>query len=170
MKLRKTIGLIMLIGGIIMFVMFNQKNKGYLEISDSGSSMKRIDLEMHAGAGNDYLVKFWFLDEETGYQWASASADFSIYFNDQQIHTKKYSASSSDDSGGVKRAQDTDEIRYTPTDSGKLILKGELTKGDKWEVKIYKNMNDQENMAPPAALIVAVIGLVLALKKKKHIV
>lgn len=160
----------MLIGGIVMFVVFNQKNKQYLESSDSGSSMKRIDLELNVGAGNDYLVKFWFLDEETGYEWASASADFSVYFNDQQIHTKQYSASSSDDSGGVKRAQDTDEIRYTPTESGKLIMKGELTKGDKWEVNVYKNISDQENMAPPAALIVAIIGLVVALKKRRQIV
>lgn len=170
MKLGKIIGYIMLIGGIVMFVVFNQKNKQYLELSDSGSSMKQIDLEMYAGAGNDYMVKFWFTDEETGYEWASASADFSVYFNDQQIHTKKYSASSSDESGGVKRAQDTDEIRYTPSESGKLSMKGELTKGDKWEVQVYKNMGDEENMAPPAALIVAIIGLVLVLKKKKQII
>ena len=170
MKLGKIIGLVMLIGGIIMFVVYNQRNKQYLELSDSGSSLKPIEMEMPAEAGTDYLVKFWFLDEETGYEWASASADFSIYFNDQQIHTKKYSASSSDDSGGVKRAQDTDEIRYTPAVAGKLTFKGKLTQGDKWDVEVYKNMSDSEDMAPPAALIVAVVGLVLVLKKKKQIV
>lgn len=170
MKLRKVIGLFMLLVGIVLFVIFNQKNKQYLELSESGSSLKPINIEMHADAGNDYLIKFWIMDEETGYEWAGALADFSVFFNDQEIHSKQYSASSSDETGGVKRAQDTDEIRYTPTDSGSLIFKGKLELGDKWEVKVYKNISDKENMAPPAALIVAIIGLVLAIKKEKHIV
>lgn len=170
MKRKKLLGLTMLIGGIVMFVFFNQKNKQFLEFSKTGSTLSPINLEMPVEAGNDYLVKFWFSDEETGYHWASALADFSIYFNEEQIHTKKYSATSSDETGGVKRAQNTDEIRYTPSKSGKLIFKGELLEGDKWEVLVYKNMSDKENMAPPLALIVAIVGIVLVFRNRKQVI
>lgn len=168
--MRKMIGWAMLIGGIVFFVFLNQANKKYLEINATGSSMLPINVEWEVEAENEYLVKCWFLDEETGFEWASMEAELRIEQNGKQVHAENYVASSSEDSGGVKRAQNTDEIRYIPAVSGVMSVNGRLIKGDKWEVEIYKNMSDKENLAPPFALLVAVIGLVLVLKSKKQIV
>ncbi len=170
MSVRKIAGTVMLIGGVLLFVVFNQKSKHYLVLSDSGSSMKTIELELNAEAGNNYFTKFCFLDEKNVSERISTSADIDMFFNDQQIYTKRYSSGSSDDSGGVKRVLDTDEICYAPNESGTLTIKGKLIKGDKWEVQVYKNICDHENKALPVALIVAVIGLALVLKADKRII
>ena len=170
MNVRRIIGLVMLIGGMLLFVFLHQKRNQCLELSDSGSTTKAIDMNLYAEAGNSYLVRFCFSDEETASEWASVSADISIFFNDKQIHTKQYSASSSDDLGGVKRTKDTGEICYSPTESGKLAVKGNLTKGDRWEVQMFEKTCDKEDVSLPLALIAAVVGLALILKTEKHII
>ena len=154
-----------IICSIVGFILANESKAFYLN-QEIESSAEEKTYTFSIEANHDYLISFWALDEETSYEWASMESHVVILFEGEVLYEKDVSKSSSDDDGGVKRAQDGFEYKLTPEKSGDLTIIVQMSEGDEWSIEIYKDLPENLNILPAMFIIIAIIGVVGFLKAK----
>ena len=121
-------------------------------------------------AGSNYTFFFWGVDEEMGLQ-AWANLDLTGIVTDAQgttLFTRQVtaSASSSEEEGGVKRAQNGFEYHHKAETSETLTATIKAPQADYVDLEIYKDLPEWLNLAPGLSIILAIVGLVLFLKAR----
>lgn len=165
-KLYKIISIILLAFSLIGFILSSEKKDNNTVFEKRGTS-KEFEFETELEGAFDYIISYWVVDEETGYQWASVSSFAEVFINDTLAESKTIDFSESDEKGGIKRAQNGFEYHFKPMRNTKVMLKGVLYKGDYWEWIIYKGISETENIRPGLFIILFLVSLFLFLKFRK---
>lgn len=166
----KPVGIVLMIVGVAGFIGGTESKSDYEIVSKSGSTKSAIDESVQTEAGHSYQISAWGCAEETGLQkWASMSGELVVTGADgKQLYRKAFSASasSSEETGGVRRAQNGTEFRYQAEADGKIQITGKLTEGDSLEVKVYEDLSEASNLLPGLSIILGIAGLVLFLRSR----
>lgn len=166
----KRIGIVLVAVGIAAFVAANMAKDQNRVFSERFTDEAPHQLSVEVEAGSAYTLFFWGRDEETGMptNWAGMELQLKVVDVDGQkvLLDKKLtaSASSAEETGGVKRAQNGEELQYIAPKSGNLSVLVHLLSGDEVTVDVYKNLPTILNLAPGLAIILLVVGVVLFLK------
>lgn len=171
MKVKKIIGIIFLVVGVIGFFYFaNQKNERKIfqeRVSSPELKTLNIDLEQN----QTYEIKFWGVDEQmTGvFDQAYFEADISIknihghiLFNQSLISIHEV------ETGGKRVTHDGVEYIHTPKTDENIQIELKIIKGDYIDIEVYKNMDSETDALPGISIIFALIGLVLFLRNRKN--
>ena len=149
---------------VIGFIKTTSQKSSHIIFEKTGSS-KDFNTELNLEKGSNYMFSFWVIDEESSYEWANASAKFTIIVNGKVIHEKEAHDTNSDDSGGFKRAQNGFDFSYNKIikdSKAEIIVK--MSEGDSWDVKIYKNLSEADNFMPVVYIFIFIIALVALIK------
>lgn len=164
---KKNIGLAILIAGIIGFFYFSGKKSDYQILTKRFSLAKIHHLQMDVKADQNYLFSFWAVDEEGGFknQWADVKAFVSLKSQaNELIVEREIIASASEESGGLKRAQNGFEYNYYSEQNQTLKVEINLVSGDYANMEVYENIPDGISLYPGLSILFGLIGLVLFLK------
>ncbi len=164
-KLYKIIIVSVMILSIIGFVMSTEHKKTMRIINERGSS-KNFEFTIDLATNTDYVFSFWAIDEEGGFHWATVSAYAEVIIGDSTVYLKTVNQSESDDSGGLKRAQNGFNFNYHCDKAVKAVFKGKLTQGDQWQVEVYEGLTQEKNMKPGLFIILFLASLFVFFKVK----
>lgn len=146
------------------FIVSNTAKTAF-EIFETKSSSKTIEASIDLESETEYKFWFWAIDENTGYDPADMSAEVKITIEDETVFERKISTSEFEEKGGIKRAQNGFEFKYTNGEKKTIAnISGKFIKGDSWEIKAYKNMSDTVNIAPGLWIIILLIGVFIFLR------
>lgn len=166
--MKKQIGIVMLIAGVVGFLVATQAKSSSKVFGERYSQTGVHTLEIPVEAGSAYIFAFWGVDEETGLQtWGDLDFTATVtdasgveLFKKQKIAT----ASSADETGGIKRAQNGCEYHHVAQSTESLTAVVTATAADYVDVEVYRNLPDWLNMAPGLGILLAIVGLVLFLR------
>jgi hypothetical protein len=166
--MKKQIGMAVLIAGVAGFFVFTQMKSKAQVFEERLPQAAGRTLEIPVAAGSDYTFAFWGVDEEMGQQvWANL--DFGATVTDSRGNSLfekqiQASASSSEEKGGVKRAQNGFEYHHFAQTTEPLTVVVTAKAADYVDVEVYKDLPDWLNMAPGLSILLAIVGLVLFLR------
>jgi hypothetical protein len=166
--MKKQIGIVMLILGVAGFIMATQAKSASKVFGDRLSQTGVHPLVIPVEAGSTYTLAFWGVDEEMGLQtWASL--DFSATVTDKSgalLFEKQTiaSASSAEEKGGIKRAQNGFEYHHAAQITEPLAVVITAMEADYVDLEVYKDLPDWLNMGPGLSIVFGIVGLVLFLK------
>ncbi len=166
--MKKQIGIVMLIAGAVGFFVMTQTKSSSKVYGERFSQTGVHTLDIAVEAGSTYTFSFWGVDEEMGLQtWATLDMIATVtdesgaeLFNKQ----KMASASSAEEKGGVKRAQNGCEYHHTASTTESLAVVVIATQADYVDVEVHKDLPDWINMGPGLSILFGIVGLVLFLK------
>ena len=167
---KKSAGLVLVILGVVGFFAANvvKSDTAVLEKRITRSGATHLDLPVEKG--QRYTVFVWARDEETGFAPASLDASYRIVdARSAKVLSEKVltaSAHSSDETGGIKRAQQGGQYIGGAQDNGHWKVDIELTRGDEVTVDVYRNLPDWLNMGPGLSILVALLGGVFLIKAR----
>jgi len=165
-KVYRYLSIFFIILSVAGFIVSTQKKDKSAVMEERGSS-KEFKFNLKLESNHNYFFSFWVVDEETGFRWAEVSSYAEIIINDSIIHSKTIDFSESEETGGIKRAQNGFDYNYKPNKSTEAVIKGVMYKGDYWEIKIYDNISEVENIKPGLFIILFIVSLFLFLKLRK---
>lgn len=166
--MKKKVGMVLVVLGIVGFFAATQvkslsrvHNERY---SQTGTKTVSIPVE----SGSAYTFFFWGVDEETALQtWAGldmkatvTDAGGATLFEEQVV------ASASEDTGGVRRAQNGFQYRHEAQASETLTVTIEAIEADYVDLEVFKDLPEWLNLAPGLSILLAIVGLVLFWKAR----
>jgi hypothetical protein len=165
---KRNISIAFIIIGVLGFVWSQNQKKKYRVFQERISNYQPNTFKVNAQTGNEYLFSFWGNDEESGLQqWANMEFAFKIETQSGNwIKEDTISASESEEKGGVRRAGNGDDIRYTATRSENIIVTATLLEGDYLDLEVYENLPDKTYWFPVLFIAFFIVGLVLFLKAR----
>lgn len=168
---KKQIAIALLIIGVVGFIYSENQKKNYLIFEKRISSNIEFVQKIYAQAGNNYLFSFWGNDEEGALQeWADMEFIFKIETSSGEIlEEKKIVATGSDDDGGIKRAANGDDVKYSAHQSGDLIVTTTLTDGDYLDIEVYENLPENTYWMPILFIAIFITGLVMFMKARASV-
>lgn len=168
---KKQIAIAFLIIGIVGFIISQNQKEKYLVFEKRISSNIEFVQKIYAQAGNNYLFSFWGNDEQGALQeWADMEFILKIETSTGEIiEEKKIVASGSGDDGGIKRAANGDDVKYSAKQSGDLILTTTLTDGDYLDIEVYENLPENTYWMPVLFIAFFITGLVLFMKARASV-
>jgi hypothetical protein len=164
---KKRLGLGLVLLGVIVFVLGSENKSDHLVAREKTASAAPVQLLLPVKAGHDYLVGVWGEDEELGQQrWADMELEWTVAIDGRPLHRNRLqaTASSGEEKGGVRRAQNGEEYRYQAIADGNLELRARLLRGDKLELVVYRDLGEKANLLPGLGLLTALGGLVVYLR------
>lgn len=163
---KKNIGIVLLTIGIIGFFYFNSAKKNYLIYGERYSLEKLHQFDIELKKNNNYTFFFWAVDEETGIQtWADMQMFARLVSAEGQlIEQKETLATASEETGGVRRAQNGFNIKYFADIDQKVIVEIDLKSGDYTDIEVFENLPEGIDIYPGISLILGLFGLVLFLR------
>lgn len=165
---KKKIAVGLLIIGVIGFIYSQNIKSGYRIYKERISGSKEFNHEFYLTAGNNYMFSVWGTDEE-GALRPSANLEVGVQLLERKgkiVEEKLITATSSNDDGGLKRANNGYDIRYHPLENGEVILKSSLLRGDYVDIEVYENLPENIYWFPVLFIAVFIIGLILFLKAR----
>ena len=148
---------------IVGFIATTENKSSFLILEERGSS-ESFEFDVNLATNTEYIFSFWVIDEEGGYGWASVTAYSEIVINDSIVYAKTIDFSEAEEDGGLKRAQGGFNFNYHSEKSKIAKFKGILKEGDQWQVEVYEDLTEVENMKPGLFIILFIISLVFFLK------
>jgi hypothetical protein len=165
---KKQLGMAVMLVAIVGFVFFSENKSDYVVLDETYGNCGEISRELAVRKGQSYRISVWGIDEETGLQqWGNLKAALLVADSKGEVLCRKSfnaSASSSQESGGVRRAQNGTECVHKAQSAEKLMITILFEEGDKVSLQVHENLGDLENMLPGLFLIFGLGGLVLFLK------
>ena len=148
---------------IVGFIATTENKSSFLILEERGSS-ESFEFDVNLATNTEYIFSFWVIDEEGGYGWASVTAYSEIVINDSIVYAKTVDFSEAEEDGGLKRAQGGFNFNYLSEKSKIAKFKGILKEGDQWQIEVYEDLTEVENMKPGLFIILFIISLVFFLK------
>lgn len=164
-KTYRIISLSLIVISIIGFIATTENKSSHIILEKRGSS-KSFEFDIKMASNMDYIFTFWVIDEEGGYQWANVSAYAEVILKDTILYSEVIEFAESDESTGIKRAQEGFNYNYHSIKQEVAKFKGTLAKGDQWQVEVYENMTELDNMKPGLFIIVFIVSLFFFLKAR----
>ncbi len=164
-KTFKIISISLMIISIIGFIATTENKSSFRILNERGSSQK-FNFDINLATNMDYVFAFWVIDEEGGFQWANVSAYAEVSIKDSILYSKVIEFAESEEKGGLKRAEDGLNFKYHSNKNELAKFKGTLNEGDQWQVEVYENMSELENMKPGLFIILFIVSIVLVLKAR----
>ncbi len=165
-KLYLSISISLVIISILGFI-FTTENKSSLIIFEKSGSAESFEFDINLTTNTDYVFAFWVIDEEGGFQWASVSAYSEIEINDSIVYAKSIEFSESDETAGLKRAQNGFNFNYHSESRGIAKFRGTMHEGDQWQIEVYEDLSEVENMKPGLFIILLIVALFLFMKVRR---
>lgn len=164
------IGLALLALAVIGFVLSTEAKDRFLIQEERFSTTGQITVPVAVEAGTPYRLFLWAVDEEQGLQ-AWAGIEFAAKVLDSQggvVAERKTSAnaSSAQETGGIRRAQNGFEFALLPEQSGEMQVIIDFVEGDTLDLEVYRGLSDLQNLLPGLYILSALAGLVLVLKAR----
>lgn len=164
-KLYKIVSISLIVISIIGFIATTESKSSYRIINETGTS-KKFDFTVNMATNMDYVFAFWVIDEEGGYKWANVSAYAQVSIKDSILYSEVIEFAESEETTGIKRAQEGFNFKYH-SDKGQVAnFKGTMAEGDQWQVEVYENMSELQNMKPGLFIILFIVALVFFLKAR----
>jgi hypothetical protein len=85
------------------------------------------------------------------------------------LEEKHFTGTDSNSDGGLKRATNGYDIRYNPEESGDVILKSALIRGDYVDIEVYENLPENTYWMPVLFIAICITGLVLFMKARASV-
>ena len=168
----KISGILALVIGIAGFVFFTEKKSTYEIFRKTYTTKGKIGKVLNVDQGHCYRVAVWGIDEEMGLQrWGKLTAKLLITDPSGAVVCERpfnASASPSQESGGIKRAQNGAEFLYRATGPGVIRIALFFEEGYSLELKIFKDIGDAAHLLPSLFVILCITGIVLFLKGRTH--
>lgn len=168
--MKRILGIVLLLIGIVGFVGATEFNKIFRIDAPRYQGPGTHSLTVEELPGDRYEVKFWVVDEEMGLQeWADVEATVRVLDAAGEIAFQESlaaSASSAQETGGVKRAQIGTSYEWTALADQPLTLSVELTRGDYADIEIYQNLPPGIDLLPALAIFLGIVGLILILRSR----
>jgi hypothetical protein len=164
---KKHLGLGLVLLGVIVFVLGTENKSDHLVTREKTASVAPLQVLLPVKAGHDYRVGVWGEDEERGLQhWADMELEWTVAVDGRPLYRNRLQATASagEEKSAVRRAQNGEEYRYRADADGSLELRARLLRGDKLELVIYRDLDEQANLLPGLGLLTALGGLVLYLR------
>ena len=161
-KILLSIAIAIMLGGIIGFIASSEEKIDYKVLDKDGSKSEEVTFAMESG--HTYTMAFFAFDEEMGYEWADLDVKVTVLVNGEVIEEKTIQRSESDESDGVKRAEDGFEVTYETISNKDMVIRIEMIEGDTWEIEIYEDLPSEDNMMPVFFITLGIGGLVMLLK------
>ncbi|MCF7972346.1 MAG: hypothetical protein K9N55_00880 [Phycisphaerae bacterium] len=166
--MKKQLGIVVLSVGVVGFFVATQMKSKSQVFGERLSQVQARTLEIPVKAGSAYRFAFWGVDEEMGQQvWANLDFKATVTDSKGAVLFEKQteaSASSSEEKGGIKRAQNGFEYHHTAQTTESLAVALAVTQADYIDLEVYKDLPDWLNMAPGLSILLAIVGLVLFLR------
>ncbi len=168
--MKRKVGWSLLLLGIIVFFAANIFNSGKEVAREVYRNAGHYERTVETQAGLGYEVRIWVIGEETGLQqWAEAEAVLTIV--DAQgvtLFSKGVRAdrASSQQTGGVTRAQNGTSHRWAPVNEGPVTIAIDLLAGDKVELEVFEDLNQLASILPGLSILLAFSGLVTVLRSR----
>ena len=164
----KKLGILFILAGTIGFIAATQYKNTSEVFKKRVSLTGTHTLSVPVAAGSTYVFFFWGVDEESGLQaWANMAFAATVSDSAGNVLFKKRtsaSASSSEEKGGIRRAQNGFEYHYKGHTAEPLTITLSIEEGDYVDVAVYKDISDLANILPGLFIIAGIIGVVLYIK------
>ena len=166
--MKKKLGLVLVVLGIVGFFAATQAkslSRVHQErYSQTGTKTASIPVE----SGSAYTFFFWGVDEETALQtWAGLDMKATVTDSSgKTLFEEQVVATGSEDTGGVKRAQNGSQYRHEAQASETLAVTIEAIEADYVDLEVFKNLPEWLNLAPGLSIILAIAGLVVFLRAR----
>lgn len=168
---KKNIGLLLLIVGIAGFFYFSSAKSNYRIFEQRFTQNKTHKVDLEAKENDSYTMFFWAVDEETGLQqWAEIQLIISVKTQSGELIKREEriaTASDSEETGGIKRAQNGLDFTYQSESNQTILIEADLQSGDYVDIEIYENLPEGLNLYPGLSLILGLIGLVVYLRGRR---
>jgi hypothetical protein len=163
-KKKIAIGLILV--GIVGFIYSQNIKSKYRIFEQRYTTHNSIVQEIKVLNGNHYIFSVWGTDEEQGIQqWADLQGNVELVNPENKILEKKqFAASESEDKGGIKRATNGHDIKYTAEKDENILVKANLIKGDYLDIEVYENLPENAYWLPVICIAVFLAGIVMYLR------
>lgn len=161
------IGFLLITLGVVMFIGFTEEKNDdrILSKTYSGNNQTYIDSLLLTKEAN-YIFAF-NAEHETGggfSEWPKVKAQIKISNKKEILFNETIEHSENREVGGLRRAQDYTEFKYTVQDNEPLQIETILFEGDKMSVEVYQNLSDIGNILPGLGIIVLLVGVFVYLK------
>lgn len=167
---KKQIAIALLIVGVIGFIYSQQQKKKYLIFEKRISNNQEFAHKIYTQAGNTYLFSLWGNDEEGGFEWAGMEFTFKLETAQGKIiEDKTIVATGSEDDGGLKRAANGDDVKYSASQLGDVNLTTTLVEGDYLDIEIYENLPENTYWMPVLFIALFIAGFVLFMKARASV-
>lgn len=165
---KKHIALLMIAISIAGFILSTSNKKKFRIFEKRYHQTGRVIETFDTEAGHEYLFFVWGTDEEQSLiKWASLEMDVQLLDSaGNKIDEREIVASDPEETGGIRRATNGCEMRYSGDKNAKVNLEVNLVKGDYLDIEVYKNISDGNNMLPAFFIASFLIGIVLWLKSR----
>lgn len=161
------IGFLLMALGVVMFIGFTEKKKEDSILSKTYRANNQTSIDsLLLVKGASYIVAFNAEHEAGGgfSEWPNVKAQIKISNKKEQLFTEILEHSENREVGGLRRAQDYTEFKYTAQDEETLQIETVLFEGDKMSLEVYQNLSDIGNMLPGLGIIVMLVGVFVYLK------
>jgi len=170
MKVKKIIGIIFIIIGLIGFFFFSYQKNNHEIFDKRISSRDKTVLKVDVKEKQNYDIKFWGVDEVMTKVYDQPHFEARIIIKNElgQILFERELVSIHEiESGGKKITHDGLEYLHIPNTDETISIEIEIKKGDYLDVEIYKNLDSESDALPGIFIILAIIGLVIFLRNRK---
>lgn len=165
---KKKIAIALIIIGIAGFIYAqNQKSKSRI-FKQRYTTHNPIAQEVEVLNGNHYIFSVWGTDEEQGIQqWADVQGNVELVNSENIIlEQRPFAASESEESGGIKRATNGHDIKFTAEKDERILVKASLVQGDYLDIEVYENLPENTYWLPVIFIVVFLAGIVMYLRAR----
>lgn len=171
MKVKKIIGIVFLIAGLIGFLYFtSQKSEKKIfenGISNPGKTVLNIDLKKDQA----YVIGFWRVDEKIPEELKNTSFEalLSIKNNlEQVLFTQKLANTSEVKISEEKSSHHGLKYLHSPKNDETIEIEVEIDKGDYIIVKVHKSPNSKSDVLSWIFIILTLTGLIVFIRNRKN--
>ncbi len=163
-KKKIAIGLILI--GIVGFIYSQNIKSKYRIFKERYTTQNPIVQEIKVLNGNHYIFSVWGTDEEQGIQqWADLQGNVDLVNQENKIlEQRRFAASEPEEKGGIKRATNGHDIKYTAQKDESVTVKANLITGDYLDIEVYENLPENAYWLPVICIAVFLAGIVMYLR------
>lgn len=165
---KKKIAVALIIIGVAGFIYAqNIKSKSRI-FKQRYTTHNPIMQEIKVLNGNHYIFSVWGTDEEQGIQqWADLQGNVELVSSENKIlEQRPFAASESEESGGIKRATNGHDIKFTAEKDEIVLIKANLIQGDYLDIEVYENLPENAYWLPVIFIAVFLTGIVMYLRAR----